>query len=227
MSNYLGTVASLASRVSVVPINLTPVIKGDGLRAGSINALKHLMVPAQKWLAEVPELESLVLQVVRDIHPLTAEPGYDTSHSQPQWRETIFVSCPERRDDIGALRLTESIVHEAMHLHLTNVEELSPLVAVGSRMAHSPWRNTDRPVQGVLHGLFVFACIHRFLQMLTTAVPLADDVQGHITRRLDTIIEEMAQISIEDLSCGLTPMGQAVAALWIAESQSTGSMPSN
>lgn len=222
LGRHAGTAASLSSRVSTVPVTLVPAIEDDGLRAAPVEALKRLIVCAQLWLGAVPELEGLVLQVVRDIHPLAAKPGYDVSHSQPQWRETIFVSCPERDDDLGALRLAESIVHEAMHLHLTNEEVQAPLVAVPSEMAHSPWRDIDRPVQGVMHGLFVFACIHRFLQMLTIALPLVDDVHRYITRRLGTIAEELGQIDMQDLSRNLTPRGQAGVVSWIAGYRSDG-----
>ena len=192
------------------------------MRAAPAEALKRQIVCAQQWLGAVPELEALVLQVVHDIHPLAGEPNYDVSHSQPQWRETIFVSCPERDDDLGALRLAESIVHEAMHLHLTNEEAQAPLVAVPSEMTHSPWRDIDRPVQGVMHGLFVFACIHRFLQMLTIALPLADYVHHHVTCRLDTIAKELGQIDLQDLARNLTSRGQAGVVSWIAGIDRTG-----
>lgn len=208
--------ATLASRVEPVPETLAAVIEEEGLRAAPAGELQGLMPRAQFWLGLSPELERLVRQLVRDIHPLSAEPGYDVSHSQPRWREAIFVSCPERGDDVGALRLAESVVHEAMHLHLTNEEERAPLVAAPWEAAHSPWRDTARPVQGVMHGLFVFACIHHFLQTLAVAAPLDDDVRRHVGDRLRTITEEMAQVDLGELSRSLTPRGQAAAVLWVA-----------
>ena len=158
-----------------------------------------------------------MLHLVRNIHPLAAEPGYDVSHSQPRWREAIFVSCPERGDDIGAIRLAESVVHEAMHLHLTNEEERAPLVAVSRSMAHSPWRDTERPVRGVMHGLFVFTCIHRFLRTVAVATPLADGVRRYVGERIRTITEEVEQVDLGELSCSLTPRGRASVASWSRE----------
>lgn len=212
---YGEAAATLAYRVSAVPDNLAPAIEDDGLQTASIDDLKRLLIPAQDWLGAVPELERLVLHVVQNIHPLASEPGYDVSHSQPQWRKRIFVSCPERADDIGALRLAESVVHEAMHLHLTNEEEHAPLVAAPSGMAHSPWREADRPVQGVMHGLFVFACIHRFLSALTIAPLLTDDADRYVAGRLGTIDDEIGQIDLKELSHCLTHRGQAGVIFWI------------
>ena len=206
---------TLACRVSVVPEDLTPAIEEDGLRTAADDDLKRLLPSAQGWLGAVPELEQLVLHVVRDIHPLAAELGYDVSHSQPQWRERIFVSCPERANDVGALRLIEGIIHEAMHLHLTNEEKRGPLVAVSSGVVHSPWREIDRPVQGVMHGMFVFACIHRFLRALTTTSLLADDAHCYVEGRLATIEDEIGQIDLNKLSLRLTARGRASVASWL------------
>lgn len=208
--------ATLASRVKPVPEALAAAIEEEGLRTAPAGELRGLMPRAQLWLGLSPEFERLVRQLVRDIHPLAAEPGYDVSHSQPRWREAIFVSCPERGDDVGALRLAESVVHEAMHLHLTNEEERAPLVAAPWETAHSPWRDTERPVRGVMHGLFVFACIHRILRTLAVAAPLDDDVRRHVGDRLRTITEEMELVDLGELSRSLTPRGQASVASWLA-----------
>ena len=208
--------ATLASRVRPAPEALAAAIKEEGLHAASAKELRGLMPQAQLWLGLSPELERLVRHLVRDIYPLVAEPGYDVSHSQPQWREAIFVSCPERDDDVGALRLAESVVHEAMHLHLTNEEERAPLVAAPWETTHSPWRDTERPVRGVMHGLFVFACIYRFLQRLVAVAPLDDDVRLYVEDRICSIAEEMEQVDIGELSCSLTSRGKAGVAVWFA-----------
>lgn len=217
---YGRAAVRLASRVSAVPHDLVPAIEDDGLETATVDDLRLLLVPAQGWLGVVPELERLVLHVVRDIHPVAAEPGYDVSHSQPQWRERIFVSCPERADDIGALRLAESVVHETMHLHLTNEEERAPLVAAPSGVVHSPWREGDRPVQGVMHGLFVFACIYRFLSALMIAPLITDDAHRYVAGRLGTIKDEIGQIDLKELSRNLTVRGQAGVTSWVEECRS-------
>ncbi len=216
-TNRTSTAAGeLAALVSAVPADVSDFIKNEGLQAAPVDGLRRLLPAAQIWLGAVPELEGLVLQVVRHIHPLAAEPGYDVSHSQPRWRDRILVSCPERADGIGALRLAEGVLHEAMHLHLTNEEALTPLVAMPTGTFHSPWRRADRPVQGVLHGLFVFACIHRFLELLVNRATLADEVHGYVADRVDTVAVELAQVDVEGLSSQLTTKGRASLACWLS-----------
>ena len=206
---------TLACRVSPVPRALVAVIEDDGLQTASTDDLRRLLVPVQGWLGVVPELERLVLHLVRDIHAVAAQPGYDVSHSQPRWRKRIFVSCPERGDDVGALRLVESVIHEAMHLHLTNEEEHAALIAVSSDMIHSPWREANRPVQGVMHGIYVFTCIHTFLHRLTSTTLLADKPGRYVAHRLSTISEEIGQVDLDELSRHLTSRGRASVASWI------------
>ena len=205
----------LACRVSDVPWDVLPVILDEGLLAAPMNDLRLLLGPAQNWLGAVPDLERLVLDVVGHLHPLASEPGYDVSHSQPRWPDRVFVSCPERADDIGALRLAEAVVHEAMHLHLTNEEERSALVATSTGLAHSPWRKASRPVQGVLHGLFVFTCIHRFLERVASTVPLTGDVNAYVAERLNTIDAELRQVDVTGLLSRLTFRGKTEVAFWI------------
>lgn len=206
----------LASRVSTVPIPLLPIIKAEGLEPAAVDGLRRLLVLSQSWIGKVPDLERLVQATVRDIHPVASEPGYDVSHSQPVWRSRIFVSCPEREDSAGALRLAESVIHEAMHLHLTNEEEREPYVARPSASAYSPWRGVERPVQGVMHGLFVFLCIFRFLKELRTGSRLVGEARHYVESRLRTIEEEIAYVDTGLLSRFLTPRGREAVIFWMA-----------
>lgn len=210
-----GRAIPLSRRVSAIPDELLLAVEEDGLRAASVAELRGLLPSAQAWLSKVPDMERLVLDVVGDIHPLVAEPGYDVSHSQPQWRERIFVSCPERSDEVGALRLAESVIHEAMHLHLTNEEEISALVAVPTGKAHSPWREGVRPVQGVIHGLFVFTCIRYFSRALSSRTRLSEETSRYVEGRLATIDDEIAQVDVEVLSRSLTDRGRASVRFWL------------
>ena len=209
------TTSSLACRVSGVPRDVLPAVWDEGLVAAPTGDLRLLLIPAQEWLGAVPHLERLVLDVVGHVHPLASEPGYDVSHSQPRWPGRVFLSCPERADGIGALRLAEAVVHEAMHLHLTNEEERSALVATSTGLAHSPWRKASRPVQGVLHGLFVFTCIYRFLERVASTVPLAADLNVYVAERLNTIDTELRQVDVTGLLSGLTSRGKTEVAFWI------------
>ena len=53
-----------------------------------------------------------------------------------------------------------------MHLQLTITEEVLPLVGAPEVHFFSPWRQTLRPVTGVLHGFYVFAVVHEFYRVL-------------------------------------------------------------
>ena len=210
------TTGPLACRVSDVPRDLLPVIRKEGLAVDLTDKLRILLSPAQDWLKVVPDLERLILGVVGHLHPLASEPGYDVSHSQPCWPDRVFVSCPERADGIGALRLAEAVVHEAMHLHLTNEEERSALVRMSTGLAYSPWRNASRPIQGVLHGLFVFTCIHHFLSRVASTVPLTADLNAYVAHRLNTIDAELRQVDVTGLLSRLTARGKREVAFWIS-----------
>lgn len=130
------------------------------------------------------------------------------------WRNLIFVSFPERQDEIGDLRLTESVLHETMHLHLTNEEERNPLVAHPERSLYSPWMETGRPVQGVLHGVFVFRCISAFFVQLTRTVALSPNAEHHIENRLNVIHQQLAEVDSSALERALTPNGETLVRRW-------------
>ncbi|RUX10174.1 hypothetical protein EOA30_01430 [Mesorhizobium sp. M8A.F.Ca.ET.059.01.1.1] len=206
--------APLGHRLQRVPSNLLSAIRSEGLRPASVNGLAGRLVAVDELLGRVPDLARIVSRSVRAIHPLAAEPGYDVSHSQPRWRARIFVSFPERQDETGELRLAESVVHEAMHLHLTNQESRIAFVARTTDTFYSPWMGTTRPVQGVLHGLFVFHCISAFLLRVTENHPLTDNASRYLRKRLADIRQEIFEVDMVGLEGALTPHGVAQMQLW-------------
>jgi HEXXH motif-containing protein len=153
----------------------------------------------------VDDLATTVGCLVRACHVLSAEAGYDVSHSTPALPFSIFVSMPEDGERDAVLRLAESIIHEAMHLQLTLVESIVPLVRFTDASAFSPWKQGARPVQGLLHGLYVFAVIHEVLDALAGADPRASDFAN---RRRAEITDEVSAIG--DARDGLTPIGVEV-----------------
>jgi HEXXH motif-containing protein len=110
---------------------------------------------------------------------------------------------------VADLRLAEAVVHEAMHLNLTNLEGFEPLVA-SEAWIHSPWKSEPRPALGVLHGVYVFACIHRFFRHLCR-FPLEDAQERYIKGRFVNIESEIASIDQEVLFRSLTPVGGRLA----------------
>jgi hypothetical protein len=174
-----------------------------------------LLRQAALWIGLVPGLAATSAKVVGNVHLLRAPSGYDISHSEPRWRRRIFVSVPEERsDDLGALRLAESVAHEAMHLHLTNHEIAEPLVIEFHRCMKSPWRSERRSYQGVLHGLFVFACLESYFRGIASKVRDQETIDRHRQRRVDEIRAEILSLDIAQLRSGLTCSGAAFAQQW-------------
>jgi HEXXH motif-containing protein len=116
---------------------------------------------ALKVLQALPELWHCLHLLVQSIQVLRQDdPETDASFSHPDIPFTIFVTlCPDMAP-VSNLRVAESILHEAMHLKLTLIEGVLPLVAPNSTATYySPWRNEARPLRGVLHGMFVFRAV--------------------------------------------------------------------
>jgi HEXXH motif-containing protein len=159
---------------------------------------------AAALLSEVPSLAESTGTLVRALHILRATPGYDVSHSEPTIPLSIFVSVPSPGEKDSVIRVAESILHEGMHLQLTLVEEVLPLVATESE-GFSPWQRRARPIRGLLHGLYVFSVIARFMDCITGLRP---ELSQKARQRWTEIEEEVA--SLEDFSGHLTVPGKAV-----------------
>jgi HEXXH motif-containing protein len=169
---------------------------------------------AALWIGLESSLAVTCAEVVGSIHLLAAASGYDISHSEPRWRQRIFVSVPERSDELGGLRLAESVVHEAMHLHLTNHEMAEPLVAEFGQRMKSPWRPEPRSYEGVLHGLFVFTCLASYFHRITSIRDHQEVLARHSKKRFNDIQSEIRNLDISQLCQGLTLRGAALARNW-------------
>jgi HEXXH motif-containing protein len=132
--------------------------------------------------------------LVRSIHVLRAPLNHDVSHSTPALPFSVFVSVPGADESDATLRLAESLVHEAMHLQLTLIDRTGALVIDRRRHAYSPWKEDSRPLEGLLHGLYVFAVIHQVLDLLAEAEPRS---RSYFARRRIQIGEEVAGLPQE------------------------------
>ena len=176
----------------------------------STEANLDVLQSALSLIASVPSLHATVAQYLRSLHILES-PGadYDVSHSDPGVPFSIFASVPlfERK---GRLRLAESIIHECMHLQLTITEEVLPLVEAPEVRLFSPWRQTLRPVTGVLHGFYVFAVVHEFFRVLSLTGSLTSDESVFVSMRRRQIVEEVAQVAFLGSTEGLTDDGRCL-----------------
>jgi len=146
-----------------------------------------------------------VTDLARATHLLrSAGEGMDTSHSDPALPFSVFVSVPAVHERFASLRLAEGFIHEAMHLQLSLIERVLPMIHDSELTCFSPWRGGHRPVGGVLHGLYVFAVIYEWLSLRGPACAYAQ-------RRLPEIGEQVAQLAAFADADGLTPAGARFA----------------
>jgi len=159
-------------------------------------------------LASIPTLHRTIAQLVRVCHLIKPEDDdYDVSYSDPQVPFSIFVSVPSRRRANDVLRVAESLVHEAMHLQLTLIEQATPLVHPSNEQYFSPWKGTHRSPQGVLHALYVFRVIDQCLAQLLALPRWSLSNVDHIRHRRREIASQVREIAAFKDSPALTVLG--------------------
>jgi len=103
--------------------------------------------------------------------------------------------------------LAESIVHEALHLQLTLVESIEPLVAESPAgvLVFSPWKNELRSFHGFIHGVYVFANLRCFWKKVATDSP---ELSSFALTRIGVIDRELGAARQLEVSPLLTTMGR-------------------
>jgi hypothetical protein len=178
----------------------------DALDQGFI---KERFDKALKHIAAVPGIARAIRDILAVVHIIEPPgPEYDVSYSDPAVPFSIFVSLCADKQEHEDLRLAEAIIHECMHLQLTLLEEVSPLVNGSSDRYHSPWQGKSRPSQGILHGLYVFRVIDDFAAALLDQDNLET---ADLSQRRAAIDNEIADIVGCEHSRDLTPLGRRFA----------------
>jgi hypothetical protein len=177
--------------------------------------IRHRLEGAFRRLSDVSGVAAAVGAVLAALHVLKpAGPNYDVSYSDPVLPFSIFVGIDASTHAHYDLRLAESILHECMHLQLSLIEETVPMIAGSEERFHSPWQQTMRPSQGVLHGLYVFRVIQDFHRALIEGGFCTDEEHSYLTCRISVIEGEIATIDDFRGSRELTNAGkQLVSAL--------------
>jgi HEXXH motif-containing protein len=160
---------------------------------------------AAEVLDNVNTLADAVGCLARSIHLLKAPRDHDISHSTPDLPFSVFVSIPEPTERDASLRVAESLIHESMHLQLTLLDIVEPLVGTSGTCGYSPWKQEIRPVEGLLHGIYVFAVIHQALGILAEVQPTS---QTYCVKRRDAIQAEVGILPA--LPDGLSATGEAL-----------------
>ncbi len=156
-----------------------------------------------------PFLRSAVLELVWRCHIVLAQSDeHDVSFSDPAIPFSVFVSAPARNDRNSVLRVAENLIHETLHLQLTLFEGLSPLVNTASTWSmHSPWKQEQRPVQGLLHGLYVFSVLRWMWRQVSETTQNRTE-RDFALRRIAEIDEEVSSIRALEESPALTEEGR-------------------
>jgi hypothetical protein len=189
--------------------DLTPIPHGSITTLSAVTKLEM----AFHTLSNVPDACKDTALLIRRIQLLhTEDDEIDTSYSHPEIPFTIFVSLCSENSGVADLRLAESILHEAMHLKLTLIEQHLQLFAPDTSCTfYSPWRDEQRPVRGVLHGVFVFKAVYDFYERIK--LKLTDENSlDYIYFRQSDILEEFAKLNNFPKSTGLTAYGATLAA---------------
>lgn len=162
-------------------------------------------------IRQVPSLFTTILNLVKSIHLIKPESDeYDVSFSEPHIPFSIFVSIPGKNSLINALRVAEAIVHEAMHLQLTILESIVPLVINSDEKFYSPWKNEHRTSQGVLHALYVFRVIKDFFYKFSCNSNLNTNLSNYIQTRCEEIENQISQIESFESCPELTEFGRTI-----------------
>ena len=169
---------------------------------------RALLEAAWTALDQVADVGSAVTALVRAIHVLTSRGvGYDVSHSDPELPCSIFLSLPVGEPH-ARLRTAESILHEAMHLQLTLIEAEHPIVRSTSATQFSPWQRRDRPISGIVHGLYVFAVIDAYMAEMLAQRDMPDRAANYMRKRRREIAEEISAVSQVAGHADLTVFGR-------------------
>ena len=207
--------------VEVLPEEIADIWRTQGLRfataseSGDVGFLA-VLAKSLDLIRLAPPLFGTVAGICRSLHVLLApDRDFDLSFSDPRLPFSVFVSCPPVGEQDRVERLAENLVHEALHLQLSLVETVEPLVIdlPEEEPVFSPWKGEGRTVRGLLHAVYVFGNLRCFWKRIAATV---SGSSSFANRRIETIEYEMAQALHLAESRSLTPAGRKLAASFLA-----------
>ena len=180
-----------------------------------IATVAHQLDEALSLLNLVPTVWPTVRQLVRALHVI--DPGdddTDVSFSDPSVPFSVFVSVPPIQSDIATLRIAEAILHESMHLNLSLLSRVVPLVWSRGKTYYSPWRDEERDSEGIIQALYVFGVIRSFLA--TTPCWGSPEANRYVADRRAQIDSQMKQAEPFRVCDELTADGATLVARLLA-----------
>ena len=217
----VAPVADPGLNVELLPDTAARGRRYPGLRFATREELRGMgfaetLAKSLELIGMVRPLQGTVAGTCRSVHVLLPPaPDFDVSCSDPSLPHSIFVSCPPATEEDRVERLAENVAHEALHLQLSLVERLEPLVGEIPRdePIFSPWRGEGRTVRGLLHAVYVFGNLRFFWGQVASIRPCSASFAGV---RIETIDSEMAAASHLLKSRSLTPAGRRLATSFLA-----------
>ncbi len=176
----------------------------------------HTLVDSLVLIQDNQEIHATVTEMCRSLHPLISnDHEIDISFSDPALPFSIFVSCPPVDAQYRVERLAESIVHEALHLQLSLVERVEPLIANNTDeiLVHSPWKGERRTLQGLVHGIYVFGNLRAFWADIVNQRPQSAEFGR---ARVSAIEAEMVGVARLISSRNWTTSGYRLASSFLA-----------
>lgn len=153
------------------------------------------LADAMMILNQVSTLATTIAALAKSLHIIRPDDDeYDVSFTEPDIPFSVFVSVPFKRGSNDVLRTAEGILHEAMHLQLTLIEQIIPLVKHSGKKYYSPWRGECRTAQGVLHALYVFRVIDQFLEYIRLVSSSIDKSTDYVHKRRKQIAEQISKV---------------------------------
>ena len=177
---------------------------------------REALARALDLIRAVHPLYGTVAGLCRSLHVLlAADVDFDSSYSDPCLPFSVFVSCPLKMEPNRVERLAESIVHEALHLQLTLAENDQPLVidAPEPQLVFSPWKNEQRTMRGLVHGVYVFGNLRHFWQRICAH---RTERSSFAETRIEEIDSELAAVKDLAANPALTAIGRLLASLLLA-----------
>ena len=202
-------------RVEILPESLADRWRRMGLRfatAAEVERMsfRELLVKAISLIGAVDPFGGTVGALCRSVHPLMApDADTDVSYSDPELPLSAFVSVPPSAR-YAVERLAENVLHEALHLQLSLVERILPMVVNGPMLENvfSPWAGEGRTVRGLLHGVYVFGNLCCFWTRVAERIPNASEFARDRVAAIDAQLTQASHL----LTCReLTAVGRRLA----------------
>lgn len=174
----------------------------------SNSTVLECLLEAIELTKTISHLSESVFTLVKSLHLIKiGDDNYDISFSKPQIPFSIFVSVPKNRIKSDFLRVAEAIIHEAMHLQLSLIEKVVPVINSNEQEFYSPWKGEYRNSIGILHALYVFKVIGSFYENLRLKRCLPSVDLNFIKNRQNEISLQVKSINEFSRSTDLTTFG--------------------